>query len=63
VGNPKWVSSYSEAREFGRFARKLVKSHRLIPYEAGDEFFKLWLDLGLTVDEALRIRQIVKETR
>jgi hypothetical protein len=35
----------------------------LAPHEAGDEFFKLSLDLGLSVDEALRIREIVRETR
>ena len=62
VGNPEWVS-YGDALELGSFARKLVRSHRLSPHEAGDEFFKLSLDLGLSLDEALRIREIVKETR
>ncbi len=62
VGNPEWVS-YGDALELGKFARRLVRTNRLAPHEAGDEFFKLSLDLGLSVDEALRIREIVRETR
>jgi hypothetical protein len=62
VGNPEWVS-YGDALELGKHARALVRRHALLPHEAGEEFFKLSLDLGLSLDEALRIRRIVLETR
>lgn len=62
VGNPKWVS-YGDALELGKFARSLVRLHHLRPEEVDDEFFKLSLDIGLTINQALRIRQTVKETR
>lgn len=62
VGDPEFVS-YGDALELGRYARKLVRGRGLIPHSVCDEFFKLSLDLGLSVDEALRIREIVKETR
>lgn len=62
VGNPEWVS-YSDALELGTFARSLVRRLRLPPHEAGEEFFKLSLDLGLSADEALRIREFVRTMR
>lgn len=62
VGNPEWVS-FGDALELGKFARSLVRQHRLKPADACEEFFKLSLDLGLSVDEALRIRRTVMETR
>jgi hypothetical protein len=62
VGNPEWVS-YGDALELGKFARSLVRRHGLEPHAACEEFFRLSLDLGLSLDEALRIRQSVKETR
>ncbi|ATY30607.1 hypothetical protein [Sphingomonas psychrotolerans] len=62
VGNPEWVS-YGDALELGSFARSLVRRHGLQPHEACEEFFKLSLDLGLSVDESLRIRRTVMETR
>lgn len=62
VGNPEWVS-YGDALELGKFARGLVRRHRLNPSSVCDEFLKLSLDLRLSVDESVRIRQIVRETR
>lgn len=62
VGNPEWVS-YGDALELGKFARSLVRRHALTPTAACEEFFKLSLDLGLSLDESLRIRRIVRETR
>lgn len=62
VGDPQWIS-YSDALELGKFARGLVRRHRLDPREASEEFFKLALDLDLGLDSALRIRSIVKATR
>ena len=62
VGNPEWVS-YGDALDLGKFARSLVRKYGLRPAEACEEFFKLSLDLGLSVDESLRIRRIVMETR
>lgn len=62
VGNPEWVS-YGDALELGKFARSLVRRHRLRPTDACEEFFKLSLDLGLSVDESARVRRIVRETR
>lgn len=62
VGNPEWVS-FGDALELGKFARGLVRKYRLAQTEVADEFLKLSLDLGLSVDEAVRIRGIVQETR
>ena len=62
VGDPRWVS-YGDALDLGKKARALVRSHALEPAWAGDEFFKLAVDLGLGLDRALRIRTTVKETR
>jgi len=62
VGNPEWVS-YGDALELGKAARNLVRRFGLNPTDACDEFLKLSLDLGLSIDEALRIRQTIKETR
>lgn len=62
VGNPEWVS-YGDALELGKFARSLVRRHGLPPHDVYEEFFKLSLDIGLSLDEALRIRQTIKETR
>jgi hypothetical protein len=62
VGNPEWVS-YGDALELGKAARALVRRFGLRPTDACEEFLKLSLDLGLSIDDALRIRQTVKETR
>ena len=62
LGDPRWVS-LSDALDHGKFARKLVRQHCLDPSDAGDEFFKLTLDLGLWVQTALRIGQIVRDNR
>ena len=62
VGNPEWVS-YGDALELGKQARALVRRHGLPPKTACEEFFKLSLDLGLSVDEAQRIRETVRTTR
>ncbi len=58
VGNPEWVS-YGDALELGKFARSLARRFGLASHEASEEFFKLSLDIGLSVDEALRIRESV----
>lgn len=62
VGNPEWVS-YGNALELGKAARALVRRFVLSPTDACEDFLKLSLDLGLSIDEALGIRQRVKETR
>lgn len=62
VGDPRWVS-LGDALDHGRFARNLVRQHCLDPSHAGDEFFKLALDLWLSVQTGLRIEQIVRHNR
>jgi hypothetical protein len=62
VGDPEWVS-YGDALELGKQARALVRRHGLQPNTASEEFFKLSLDLGLSADEAHRIRETVRTTR
>jgi len=62
VGDPRWAS-LDDALDHGRCARNLVRQYCLNPSDAGDEFFKLALDLGLWVQTALRIEQIVRDNR
>lgn len=62
AGDPEWVS-YGDALELGKKARVLVRRHRLATNDAAEQFFKLSLDLGLSVDEALRIRKSVADMR
>lgn len=62
VGNPEWVS-YGDALELGKFARSLARRFGLPADEASEEFFKLSLDIGLSVDVASRIRESVRTMR
>ena len=44
-------------------ARELVRRYRLDPKDAGDEFYKLSLDLGLSPSNAASIRSSVQQVR
>lgn len=62
VGNPQWVSS-SDVTPIGKCARDLTRQHRLTPSEASEEFFKLCLDMGLSLDTAQSVTRSVKQLR
>lgn len=62
AGNPEWVS-YSDAIPLGKYARKLVRQYGLEAHQASEEFFKLCLDMGLSLSVALSIMKTVKYTR
>jgi len=62
VGNPEWVS-LSDAIPLGKHARKLVRQYGLEPHHASEEFFKLCLDMGLSLSVALSIMRSVKQAR
>lgn len=62
AGNPQWVS-LSDAIPLGKFARKLVRQHGLDTADAPEEFFKLCLDMGLSLNVALSIMRSVKQAR
>ena len=59
VGEPRWVSS-SDAIPLGKAAREIAGRHGLTDYGAPEEFFKLCLDLGLSVDVARTVLRAVK---
>jgi hypothetical protein len=61
VGNPEWVTS-SDVVPISRHARQLMREHRL-PYEAPEEFFKLALDMGLSIYTASAIEGSAKQVR
>lgn len=62
AGNPEWVS-LSDAIPLGKHARKLVRQNGLEPRHASEEFFKLCLDMGLTLSVALSIMRSVRQVR
>ncbi len=62
VGNPEWVS-LSDAIPLGKHARKLVRQYGLEPHHASEEFFKLYLDMGLSLSVALSIMRSVEQVR
>jgi hypothetical protein len=47
----------------GKAARDLTRQHRLDHSEAPDEFFKLCLDMGLSLDTAESVMRSVKQVR
>lgn len=62
VGNPQWVSS-SDVVPIGKFARQLVRQYRLDKADAPEEFFKLCLDMGLSLMMAESVMRSVKQLR
>lgn len=59
IGNPRWVTS-SDIIPIGKFARDLTRQYRLDTSETPDEFFKLCLDMGLSLDVAESVMCDVK---
>jgi hypothetical protein len=62
VGNPQWVSS-SDIVPIGKFARDLTRQYRLDKADAPEEFFKLCLDMGLSLMTAESVMRSVKQVR
>lgn len=62
VGDPQWVTS-SDALALGKHARALVRRYGLEAGRAADEFFKLCLDIGLSLRTALGVMRSVKQAR
>jgi hypothetical protein len=62
VGNPQWVSS-SDIVPIGKFARDLTRQYRLEKTDAPEEFFKLCLDMGLSLMTAESVMRSVKQIR
>jgi hypothetical protein len=62
VGEPKWVSP-SDAIPLGKATRAIVRRHALDPYSAAEEFFKLSLDLGLSLRVASSVASTVRKMR
>lgn len=62
VGNPQWVSS-SDIGPIGKFARDLTRQYRLDKSDAPEEFFKLCLDMGLSLTTAESVMRSVKQIR
>ena len=62
VGNPQWVSS-SDIVPIGKFARDLTRQYRLDQADAPEEFFKLCLDMGLSLTTAESVMRSVKQIR
>lgn len=62
VGNPEWVSS-SDVVPIGKFARDLTRQYRLEKTDAPEEFFKLCLDIGLSLTKAESVMRSVKQIR
>jgi hypothetical protein len=62
VGNPQWVSS-SDIVPIGKFARDLTRQYRLDNADAPEEFFKLCLDMGLSLTTAESVMRSVKQMR
>lgn len=50
VGNPQWVTS-SDIVPIGKFARDLTRQYRVDKTDATEEFFKLCLDIGLSLKQ------------
>ena len=62
AANPEWVS-LGDAIPLGKHARKLVRQYGLEAHQASEEFFKLCLDMGLSLSVALSIMKSVKQAR
>lgn len=62
VGNPNWLTS-GDILPIGKFARKLVRQHDLDRRRAPEEFFKLCLDMGITLSYAESVMDSVKKAR
>jgi len=62
VGNPQWISS-SDVVPLGKFARDLTRQYRLDVAVAPKEFFKLCLDMDLSLSTAERVMHSVKQIR
>jgi hypothetical protein len=62
VGEPRWVS-LSDAIPLGKAAREITKRHGLTPHSAAEEFFKLCLDLGLSVNVADTVSRAVRKLK
>jgi hypothetical protein len=62
VGNPEWVTS-SDVVPIGKFARDLTRQHHLDVSDAPEEFFKLCLDMGLSVSIAESVMRSVRQIR
>ncbi|MUZ65284.1 hypothetical protein [Agrobacterium vitis] len=62
VGNPEWVSS-SDIVPIGKFARDLTRQCHLDKTEAPEEFFKLCIDMGLSLMTAESVMRSVKQMR
>lgn len=61
VGNPEWMTS-SDIVPISHHARSLMREYCL-PYEAPEEFFKLALDMGLSLYTASAIQGSAKQSR
>jgi hypothetical protein len=62
VGNPEWFSS-CDIVPVGKFARDLTRQYSLDKSDAPEEFFKLCLDMGLSLTAAESVMQSVKQIR
>ena len=62
VGKPQWVSS-SDIVPIGKLARQLTRQYYLDKVEASEEFFKLCLDMGLSLTIAESVMRSVKQVR
>jgi hypothetical protein len=61
-GNPEWISS-GDIVPIGKFARDLTRQYCLDKNNVSEEFFKLCLDMGLSLSTAQSIMQSVKQIR
>lgn len=62
VGNPEWVTS-SDVVPIGKFARDLTREHHLDVSDAPEEFFKLCLDMALSLSTAESVMRSVRQVR
>lgn len=62
VGDPACVTS-GDVVPIGKTARELTRRHRLDRSDAPEEFFKLSLDLGLSLSVAESVMRSVKQAR
>jgi hypothetical protein len=62
VGDPAYVTS-GDVVPICKAARELTRRHRLDPSDAPEEFFKLSLDLGLSLSIASAVMRSVKQVR
>ena len=62
VGNPEWVTS-SDIVPIGKTARDLTRKNHLDKHTAPGEFFKLCLDMGLSLYTAQSVMESVKKAR